>query len=162
MIIQLNMKPEQINELLEKIKTGPSKWELDNVVYHDRGSNPEALFRFLTRIKTLEGSSVRTPAEERELKNLLELLDEMEESDLFDVCYQTEDDARDNFLEDLARSSAIQVLTNGKMDYETMNTACKLSPNDFILCAKRTQELINAIRGLVIKGEMLSQDVPQA
>ncbi len=162
MIIQHNMKPEQINELLEKIKLGPSKWELDNVVYHDRGANPKTLFEFLTRIKTLEGSSNRTPVEERELKNLLELLDEMEESDLFDVCYQTDDDARENFIEDLARSSAIQVLTNGKMDYETMNTACKLSPNDFILCAKRTQELINAIRGLVIKGEMLSQDVPQA
>jgi hypothetical protein len=43
-----------------------------------------------------------------------------------------------------------------------MNTACKLSPNDFILCAKRTQDLINAIQGLVIKGETLSSDVAGA
>jgi hypothetical protein len=81
---------------------------------------------------------------------------------VFDACYQTEDDAKESYIENLARISAIQVLTNGKMDYETMNTACKFSPNDFILCAKRTQEIINAIRGLVIKGETLSQDVPQA
>lgn len=156
------MKPEKIDELLEKIKLGPSKWELDNVVYHDRYSNSQTLAAFLTRIKTLESSSVRSSHEERELKNLSELLDEMEESDVFDLCYQTEDDAKETFIEDLARLSAIQVLTNGKMDFETMNTACKLSPNDFILCAKRTQELINAIRGLVIKGETLSQNIPQA
>lgn len=156
------MKPEKINEILEKLKLGPSKWELDNVVYHDRGSNPETLAEFLNRIKELEGRSVRNSSEENELKNLLEILDEMEETDVFDACYQTEDDAKESYIENLARISAIQVLTNGKMDYETMNTACKFSPNDFILCAKRTQEIINAIRGLVIKGETLSQDVPQA
>ena len=43
-----------------------------------------------------------------------------------------------------------------------MNTACKLSPNDFILCAKLTQDLIDAIQGLVIKGENLSMDVAGA
>lgn len=155
------MKPEQIKELLGKIKLGPSKWELDNVVYHDRGSNPETLFAFLNRIEILSSAS-RSQSEENELKNLLELLEDMEESDVFDAVYQTEDDAKDSYIENLARISAIQVLTNGKMDYETMNTACKFSPNDFILCAKRTQEIINAIRGLVIKGETLSQDVPQA
>ncbi len=156
------MKKEQIKELLEKIKVGPSKWELDNVVYHDRATNPETLVAFLTRIEKLDSSSLRTAAEEQELKNLTELLSEMEESDIFDACYATEDNAKESFIENLARVSAIQVLTDGKMDYEIMNTACKLSPNDFILCAKRTQEIINSIRGLVIKGETLSQDVPQA
>lgn len=156
------MKIEQIGELLEKIKLGPSKWELDNLIYHDRYSNPETLAAFLQRIKVLESSTDKTSQEEREFKNLVELLDEMEEADVFDICYQTEDDAKDSYIEQLARLSAIQVLTDGKMDYEVMNTACKLSPNDFILCAKRTQELINSIRGLVIKGEALSQDIPQA
>ena len=104
----------------------------------------------------------KTSSEEQELVHLVDLLDEMEEADVFDVCYQTEDDSKENFIEELARVSAIQVLTNGKMDFETMNTACKLSPNDFILCAKRTQEIINSIRGLVIKGETLSQNIPQA
>ena len=156
------MKPEQIEELLAKIKLGPSKWELDNVVYHDRHQNPETLSTFLNRIQELGSNSNKTSKEEKELKNLTELLDEIEEADIFDACYQSEDDAKETFIENIARMSAIQVLTNGKMDYEVMNTACKLSPNDFILCAKRTQELINSIRGLVIKGEMLSQDVPQA
>jgi uncharacterized protein YjgD (DUF1641 family) len=156
------MKPEKINEILPKIKLGPSRWLLDNVLYHDRTSNPETLFNFLNRIKQLESAASKTSSEEQELVHLVDLLDEMEEADVFDICYQTEDDSKENFIEELARVSAIQVLTNGKMDFETMNTACKLSPNDFILCAKRTQEIINSIRGLVIKGETLSQNIPQA
>jgi hypothetical protein len=73
-----------------------------------------------------------------------------------------EDASKESFIENLARTSAIEVLTNEKLSFETMTTACKLSPNDFILCAKRTQDLINAIHGLVIKGETLSNDVAGA
>ena len=43
-----------------------------------------------------------------------------------------------------------------------MNAMCKLSPNDFILAAKRSQDIINSIRELVIQGETLSDDVAGA
>jgi hypothetical protein len=39
---------------------------------------------------------------------------------------------------------------------------CKLSPSDFIITAKRTQDLINSIHELVIQGETLSSDVAGA
>jgi molybdenum cofactor biosynthesis enzyme len=66
------------------------------------------------------------------------------------------------FIENLARTSALEVLTNDRISYETMNTMCKLSPSDFILTAKRTQDLINSIHELVIQGETLSSDVAGA
>jgi hypothetical protein len=93
---------------------------------------------------------------------LLELLEDLEEEDCLELINQSEEDAKNLFIENLARTSAIEILTGGKIDFDTMNTACKLSPNDFILCAKRTQDLINAIHGLVIKGETLSKDVAGA
>jgi uncharacterized protein YjgD (DUF1641 family) len=105
--------------------------------------------------------SEKTSAEQQELSALLELYADLDDNDILDLIDPTDEESRDQFIEDLARESAIQVLTNGKMDFETMTTACKLSPNDFILCAKRTQDLINSIRGLVIKGETLSKDVAQ-
>ncbi len=152
------MKLEQINNLLSNIKVGPSKWELDTIIWADRTSNPEVLVQFLTRIKHLSDLS----SSSQELTYLLELLDEMENTDVEDLINRSEDEARDSFIENLAKVSAIEVITGGKLGYETMNTACKLSPNDFILCAKRTQDLINAIQGLVIKGETLSNDVAGA
>ena len=90
---------------------------------------------------------------------LLELLEDLEEEDCLELINQSEEDAKNLFIENLARTSAIEILTGGKIDFDTMNTACKLSPNDFILCAKRTQDLINAVQGLVVKGETLSMDV---
>ena len=152
------MKTEQINDVISRIKLGPSKWELDTIIWHDRLSNPDTLIRFLKRIQDL--SELLTKPQE--LTHLLELLDEMEENDVNELINRSEDEARDAFIETLAKKSALEVLTRGRMDLETLNTSCKLSPNDFILCAKRTQDLLNTISGLVIKGESLSEDVAGA
>ena len=151
------MKTTQINNVLSKLTTSPGKWELDTIVYNDRHSNPRTLAAFLTRIQDLE--ALPTDAEQTELGYLIELLEDLEEEDCLELINQSEEEARNLFIENLARTSAIEILTGGKIEFDTMNTACKLSPNDFILCAKRTQDLINAIQGLVIKGETLSMDV---
>lgn len=156
------MNIEQINELVENLNVGPSKWELDNIIYWDRTTNPKTLFDFLNRIKILSKKSDLTKFEESELTNLLSLLEDLD----FDECQilleDDEEEIKLRFIENLARTCAIETLTNGRLDIETMNTACKLSPNDFIICAKRTQDLINAIHSLVIKGETLSKDVAGA
>ena len=151
------MKTTQINNVLSKLTTSPSKWELDTIVYNDRHSNPRTLAAFLTRIRDLE--TLQTDTKQTELGYLLELLEDLEETDCLELINQSEEEAKNLFIENLARTSAIEILTGGKIEFDTMNTACKLSPNDFILCAKRTQDLINAIQGLVIKGETLSMDV---
>jgi hypothetical protein len=39
---------------------------------------------------------------------------------------------------------------------------CRLSPEDFILTSKRTQDLISSIQELVIKGETLSDEMAGA
>jgi hypothetical protein len=156
------MKLEKINDVLSEIKLGPSKWELDTIIWYDRLSNPNVLVGFLNRIKELNSIKNLSNIQEQELTYLLELLDEIEEEDIEDILNRSEDNSKDSFIEDLAKVSAIEVITGGKISFETMNTACKLSPNDFILCAKRTQDLINAIQGLVIKGETLSSDVAGA
>ena len=154
------MKITQIDNVLSKIKT-VSKWELDSVIYYDRTSNPKTLADFLTRIQTLQLVK-RTVNEQAELDYLLELLEDIDEDECLDFLDRTDEDDRISFIENLARISAIEILTGEKISFETMNTACKLSPSDFILCAKRTQDLINAIHGLVIKGETLSNDVAGA
>jgi hypothetical protein len=156
------MNIDQINELVENLNVGPSKWELDNIIYWDRTSNPKTLFDFLNRIKILSKKSDLTKFQENELTNLLSLLEDLD----FDECQillkNDEEEIKLRFIENLARTCAIETLTNGRLNVETMNTACKLSPNDFIICAKRTQDLINAIHSLVIKGETLSKDVAGA
>lgn len=154
------MKITQIDNVLSKIKT-VSKWELDSVIYYDRTSNPKTLADFLTRIQTLQLVK-RTVNEQAELDYLLELLEDIDEDECLDFLDRTDEDDRISFIENLARIGAIEILTGEKISFETMNTACKLSPSDFILCAKRTQDLINAIHGLVIKGETLSNDVAGA
>ena len=156
------MKTTQIKDILSSIILGPSKWELDTITWYDRLSNPSTLAKFLTRIQDLQAVKKRQADQQQELDHLLELLENMEDSDIADLINQSEEDARDSFIENLAKVSAIEVITGGKLSYETMNTACKLSPNDFILCAKRTQDLLNSIQGLVIKGETLSKDVAGA
>jgi hypothetical protein len=156
------MKTTQIKDILSSIILGPSKWELDTITWYDRLSNPSTLANFLTRIQDLQAVKKRQADQQQELDHLLELLENMEDSDIADLINQSEEDARDSFIENLAKVSAIEVITGGKLSYETMNTACKLSPNDFILCAKRTQDLLNSIQGLVIKGETLSKDVAGA
>jgi len=151
------MKITQIDNVLSKLKT-VSKWELDSVVYYDRTSNLKTLSNFLIRIQSLQIIK-RTPSEQEELGYLLELLEDLDEDECLELSDSTDEDHRISFIENLARISAIEILTGEKISFETMNTACKLSPSDFILCAKRTQDLINAIHGLVIKGETLSRDV---
>ena len=156
------MKTTQIKDVLSSINLAPSKWELDIITWYDRLSNPTALVKFLSRVQELQAIKKRTVDVQQELDHLLVLLDEIDETDIVDLINRSEEDARDSFIEDLAKVSAIEVITNGKLSFETMNTACKLSPNDFILCAKRTQDLLNSIQGLVVKGETLSKDVAGA
>lgn len=156
------MKKENIKNILSKIVVCPSKWELDNIIYYDRTSNPDTLKQFLTRIQELVANKKLSPEEKTELEYLLELLEELDEDECDDLISRSEEEIKDSFIETLARISAIEVLTGGKISFNSMNTACKLSPNDFILCAKRTQDLINSIQKLVIKGETLSRDVAGA
>ena len=154
------MKTTQIKNILSKLSTTPSKWELDSIIYHDRTTNAKTLAKFLTRIQDLQALKTKaTAGEQQELDYLLALLEDLDADECLELSDQTDDDNKNTFIEDLARTSAIEILTGGRIGFETMNTACKLPPNDFILCAKRTQDLINAIQGLVVKGETLSMDV---
>ena len=157
------MKTTQIKNILSKLSTTPSKWELDSIIYHDRTSNAKTLTKFLTRIQDLQALKTKaTAGEQQELDYLLALLEDLDADECLELSDQTDDDNKNTFIEDLARTSAIEILTGGRIGFETMNTACKLPPNDFILCAKRTQDLINAVQGLVVKGETLSMDVAGA
>ena len=157
------MKTTQIKNILSKLSTTPSKWELDSIIYHDRTSNAKTLAKFLTRIQDLQALKTNaTAGEQQELDHLLALLEDLDADECLELSDQTDDDNKNTFIEDLARTSAIEILTGGRIGFETMNTACKLPPNDFILCAKRTQDLINAVQGLVVKGETLSMDVAGA
>ena len=163
MDLTLKMKTTQIKNILSKLSTTPSKWELDSIIYHDRTSNAKTLAKFLTRIQDLQALKTNATAEEQqELDYLLALLEDLDADECLELSDQTDDDNKNTFIEDLARTSAIEILTGGRIGFETMNTACKLPPNDFILCAKRTQDLINAVQGLVVKGETLSMDVAGA
>ena len=163
MDLTLKMKTTQIKNILSKLSTTPSKWELDSIIYHDRTSNAKTLAKFLTRIQDLQALKTNaTAGEQQELDYLLALLEDLDADECLELSDQTDDDNKNTFIEDLARTSAIEILTSGRIGFETMNTACKLPPNDFILCAKRTQDLINAVQGLVVKGETLSMDVAGA
>lgn len=156
------MKVTNIDKVLKQLYLGPSKWELDTIIYHDRLSNSKTFYSFLSRIKELKENKLASQSEKQELAYLLEMLEDVEEDDISYLTSLEEEEIKESFIEDLARRSALESLTRGKLDFETLDTACKLSPNDFILCAKRTQDLINSITGLVIKGENLSKDVAGA
>jgi hypothetical protein len=156
------MKIEYIKDFLSQAAGGPSKWELDTIIWADRTSDLKTLVKFLTRVEELRTKTDLTSPEQEELKHLLELVDDLDRDECESLLTQSEEESKESYLEDLARTCAIEVLTNGKLSFDTMSISCRLSPNDFILCAKRTQDLINAIHGLVIKGETLSQDVAGA
>jgi hypothetical protein len=156
------MKFENINELLTKRINCPSKWELDNIIWADRTTNSAVLYNFLKRINELNSLELRTVDQHTELERLLELLSDMDEKECENLLVQTDEESKEIFIENLARTSAIEVLTNNKISFDTMTTACKLSPNDFILCAKRTQDIVNSVHELVIKGESLSSEVAGA
>lgn len=154
------MKITNIDKIIKQIYLGPSKWELDTIIYHDRLTNLHTFYSFLHRIKELKLSTIAS--DKTEYEYLIALLEEIDEDDVKDLLSQDEEDSKDTFIENLARKSALESLTMGKLNFDTLDTACKLSPNDFILCAKRTQDLMNSITGLVIKGENLSKDVAGA
>lgn len=156
------MKIKDIEKLLTQAVNCPSKWELDNIIWVDRTTDKKTLSDFLFRIITLDKKPEKSQSEIQELEYLEELLDDMDLTECMQLMNIQDDDAKHIFIENLARVSAIETLCRGRMSVETMNTACKLSPNDFILCAKRTQDIMNSIHGLVIKGETLSQDVAGA
>ena len=158
------MKNKKLNteKLLTLASAGTSRWELDNITWHDRASNPKTLTSFLERISFLENLEERTSKEERELDSLIDLANELDEDECVQLLSNDDEIVQQTFIENLARTSALEVLTNSGISYETMNTMCKLSPSDFILTAKRTQDLINSIHELVVQGETLSSDVAGA
>jgi len=157
-----NQKQTKLNvEKLLSLSTtqGPSKWALDNVKYNDRATNPETLLAFLQRIKELESIKKRTDFESKELEILNSLAEDLDEEECAQLLSNDDEVVQQNFIESLARKSALEVLTNDKVSFETMEMMCKLSPSDFILTSKRTQDLINSIHELVIQGETLSRDI---
>jgi hypothetical protein len=151
-----------IDYILSQISVGPSRWELDNIVYNDRNTNPETLLAFLHRIQTLRVEYKASKEMTAELAILEELAEELDQDECVELLSKDDDIVQHHFIENLARRGAIEVLCKDKVSEETMNMTCKLSPNDFILTAKRTQDLINSIRELVIQGETLSKDVAGA
>lgn len=151
-----------IDHLLEIANRGPSRWELDNIIWHDRTNDPKCLVEFLTRIKTLEVIKNKTDNEQKEYNILCELANELDESECLDLLSDNDEIVQQNFIETLARQSALEVLTRDRVSLETMNLMCKLNPSDFILTSKRTQDIINSVHELVIQGETLSNDVAGA
>jgi hypothetical protein len=156
------MKKLDIDSILSKAQLGLSRWELDNITWNDRASNPKTLYEFLTRIQELESLEEPSELELQELEILSELANDLDEQECVELLSNDDEVVQQNFIESLARQSALEVLTGGRVSFETMTTTCKLSPSDFILTAKRTQDLISAIQELVIQGETLSNDVAGA
>lgn len=155
------MKNLDIDHLLSITNIGQSKWELDNVVWNERSTNPVVLKHFLERIKELD-SKTRSAKEDNELNILKEFAESMDQDECVRLLSNDDDTAQQQFIESVARRGALDTLCNNKISMSTMNDMCKLSPSDFILAAKRSQDIINSIRELVIQGETLSDDVAGA
>ena len=151
-----------VDYILSQVPAGPSRWELDNIVYNDRTTNPETLLAFLNRLHVLRNEYEPNESMIAELSILEELAKELDQDECVELLSKDDLVVKQNFIENLARRGAIEVLCKDKVSEETMNMTCKLSPSDFILTAKRTQDLINSIRELVIQGETLSRDVAGA
>lgn len=151
-----------IDKLLLTAKIGPNKWILDNIIWHDRTVNPKILIDFLQRIKALQNQKNLNAEESEELAILLELAEELDEEECISLLSNDEEVVKTNFIEALARKSALEVLTMDKVSFETLETMCKLNPTDFILTSKRTQDIINSVHELVIQGETLSEQVAGA
>jgi uncharacterized protein YjgD (DUF1641 family) len=147
-------------EKLLKSASAVSRWELDNIIYNDRTTNPTTLIALLTRVKYLRAKDNSENAQELEI--LEELVSELDEKECVNLLSADDDDVRQRFIESLARKGALETLCKNQLSIETMETMCKLSPNDFILTAKRGQDIINAVKELVIQGETLSDDVAGA
>jgi hypothetical protein len=151
-----------INRLLSIANAGQSRWELDNVVWNERTTDPETLVKFLTRIEQLESLTDISEHHASELAILKELANSMDQAECEALLATDDETAQSQFIEKIARRGALETLCNNKISMETMTLMCKLNPNDFILSAKRSQDIINAIRELVIQGETLSTDVAGA
>lgn len=151
-----------IEHLLSLASQGVSRWELDNIVWNDRTTNPKTLISFLSRINELGAKEEKTPAEYHEYEILIDLANDLDEDDCVNLLSDDDENSQQHFIESLARQGALETLCNNQISVETMSTMCKLSPNDFILTAKRSQDLINSIRELVIQGETLSEDIAGA
>jgi hypothetical protein len=158
----MKKKKLDIDSILQYAPVGPSRWELDNIVWNDRTTNPKTLVEFLERIKTLQGLQAPSPAHSRELEILEELAEDLDIHACRALLADDDDNAQQNFIESIARQGALETLCNNQLSIETMEKMCKLSPNDFILAAKRSQDIINSVRELVIQGETLSEDVAGA
>ena len=139
-----------------------SKWELDTITWAERKTNPEVLTRFLQRIESLQSLKKPTDAERQELEILKELADDMDQEECEELLSHDDEVVKQRFIESLARQGALETLCKNEVSIDTMEKMCKLSPNDFILTAKRSQDLINSIQELVIQGETLSNDVAGA
>lgn len=155
------MNLQNVKKLLASCQNNLSKWELETIKWADRATNPITLKGFLLRIDYLS-SVQKSEDDEREYKFLLEMLEDLDEKECELLLSNTDEVSRNFFIENLARQCALETLALGKLTLDTLTISCKLSPNDFILCAKRTQDLIDAIHGLVIKGENLSRDIAGA
>jgi hypothetical protein len=151
-----------VDQLLEFAEANPSKWFIDTIVYGDRTTNPKTLVEFLSRIKHLRSMTVYSTADKAELTILEELAKELDANDCKLLLSGDDELTQQQYLENLARQGALETLCNNQLSIDTMVNMCKLSPNDFILAAKRSQDIINAIRELVIQGETLSTDVAGA
>jgi hypothetical protein len=158
--IHIKMKTENITNVLSQLRACPSKWELDNITWSDRTTDPQVMSKFLQRIEELQQASSR--AATQELAILLELLEEINDYEVELLVDQTEAAAKSQYIEKLARVSAVEILSDNKLSFNTIDVTCKLGHNDFILCATRAQELITAVQSMMIKSESLSQDIPQA
>lgn len=139
-----------------------SKWELDTVVWNERTTNPDALLKFLKRIEYLKSLQAPSILNKEELRILEELAEDMDQEECANLFRSEDEIAKHRFIESLARQGALETLCNNAISLDTMEKMCKLSPNDFILTAKRSQDLINSIQELVIQGETLSNDVAGA
>ena len=158
------MKNEKLDipKLISIAPVGPTRWELDNIVWHDRASNPVTLLNFLKRIEELRVISQKIPAEVSELAILEELSTQLDQEECEELLSNSDEAAHHHFIESIARKGALETLCNDALSIETMSNMCKLSPDDFILAAKRSQDIINSVQELVIQGETLSSDVAGA
>lgn len=148
-----------IDKILSQAQLGISKWELDNITWSDRATDPKTLIAFLIRIKEL--SAIKKPSKEqrKELEILQELSSDLDQEECIALVSGNDEITKQLFIEQLARTGAIEILTSGRIKFDTMYAMCKLTPNDFILVAKRTQDLIKSIQEFVIQGETLSNDM---
>ena len=95
-----------IDKILKSYSKGPSKWELDNITWYDRSTNPKTLVDFLNRIKELEEKTKLSQEEANELLLLNELAADLDEEECMTLLSTDEEFARHNFIESLARKSA--------------------------------------------------------